>query len=152
MVSDSPTAVVRANGVATSRGDGVTSTVSVFSAVAPLVSDTVTRIDTVSGSARAGFGCRYTTSPACVVPTLPTPLWLIAEETNSGSPSGSTQPGSTGTVAVPPGASSGVGHGARQRSVPHQTGASLLSSSRTVSVTVAGSEFRPSARVPSVTA
>src|SRR3546814_9440456 len=69
---------------------------------------------------------------------------------SSGSPSGSTHPGRTGTVTVPPRATSGVGHGTRHPSTPHHCGAP--SPDDTVRVMPAGSERSPSVAVPSVTA
>ena len=83
--------------------------------------------------------------------TTPTPDGFSTESSSSGSPSGSTHPGSTGTVRVPPAATSGTGHWARQSATPHHSGAALDESGTTVSETVAGSERSPSTLVPSVT-
>ena len=59
---------------------------------------------------------------------------------------------STGTLTVPLGATSGCGHSCWHPSTPHHCGAEFSSSPRTRSVTVAGSDRRPSGVVPSLTA
>lgn len=92
------------------------------------------------------------TSPDGVAATLPMPDGFCTESSSTGSPSGSTHPGSTGTVTVPPRATSGCGHGTRQSATPHHCGALSASAPATVRVTVAGVETSPPSAVPSVTA
>ncbi len=77
---------------------------------------------------------------------------VVDGEQQQGVAVGIDPPGSTGTVMVPPRATSGVGHCWRHLSVPHHTGAALDSPGETVRVTVVGADVRPSAVVPSVTA
>ncbi len=81
---------------------------------------------------------------------MPTPEGFCTDSSRSGSPSGSTQPGSTGTVIVPPRATSGAGQGTRHASTPHHCGAA--SPVETVRVTEAGADRSPLSAVPSVTA
>ena len=79
--------------------------------------------------------------PASRRPCRP-PDEFCTDSSRSGSPSGSTQPGSTGTVTVPPRATSGVGHGhqASLHAAPLRRGIAVVG---TVRVTVVGGEQQP---------
>ena len=151
-VRSSFTEASSANGVAVSRGVGVTTIVSTLSVPAPWMSETRTRIVADCTARSVWYGCLYTSTPAGVTLTEPISVVFRADATKIGSPSGSTQPGSTGTVTVPPGRTSGLGQSCRQPSVPHQTGAEFTSSPCTVSVTVVDADSRPPVREPSVMA
>src|SRR5690606_3899153 len=95
-------------------------------------------------------GCWYTRSPEGVAATAPRPLGFSTDSSNRASPSGPTHPFSTGTDTVPPDATCGSGQVARHPSTPQNSGAALPGPA-TWRVTVAGSDERPSALVPSVT-
>ena len=120
--------------------------------VAPHVSAIVTVSWMSSVDPLPSSECWYTTSPAGVAATLPTPEVSWTDSRSSGSPSGSTQPARTGTVTVPPRATSGSGHVTRHPGTPHQVGADSWAAAATVSVTVVGAERSPPALVPSVAA
>src|SRR5690606_20196733 len=104
----------------------------------------------MTASAAFGSWCRTTTRPSAVGTTVTGAFGSSARASarETVSPSGSTQPASTGTETNPPGATWGVDHSCRQPSTPHQTGAVFCPSGTTVRVTVAVAETA----APSVTA
>jgi hypothetical protein len=148
MLAFSPMPATRATGEATSVGVELTETSSSFSLVAPRESETTT-VTAMVLSAAFGSLWRMATRPSAVgtIDTGSARLFLRASASTMLSPSGSTQAASTGITTVPPGASCGVGQSCWQASTPHQTGAVLVSSPTTVSVTVAGAD----SAAPSVT-
>ena len=129
-----------------------TRTERLFVAVAPRASPTVSPIVATWSPPAPVSACWKTTSPSGVAATCPMPDSSVAENRITGSPSGSTQSPSTGTLTVPPVATSGVGHSCWHPSTPHHSGAEFSSSATTVSVTVASDDSRPSGVVPSDTA
>ncbi len=146
-----PSVSTTVNDSAASFGSGDTRIARALTVCAPRVSDTVTCSVTTCGSVTELCACWYTMSPAGVVATAPDPVSSTADISITGSPSGSTQPLSTGTVTVPPGATSGSGQVVRHPAVAHHCGAEFAPSGTTVKVTSAAGEFSPSAAVPSVT-
>ena len=137
-------------GLHMSAGCGETRTRSGFVVTAPAVSATVTiELDELL-AAFAVVAVLVDDVAARRRGDLPIADVFCADSSSSGSPSGSTQPGSTGTVTVPPRATSGVGQGTRHPSTPHHCG--RHSRSQTVRVTVVGADRRPPSAVPSVTA